>query len=397
MLRPIHPFPARMAPQLAIAALRRIPSESKVLDPMMGSGTVLRQATYLGHHAIGFDLDPLAVLMSKVWTTPVCEHSVDKLLAEVIELAKCDARDIYLSWIDDDKETKAFIDFWFAAPQQRDLRRLAYALFLIGRKKKPKLLAAANLLRVALSRLIITKDVGASLARDVSHSRPHKVSSSSDFEVFPAFHRSVQYVLRILKDAPPNNKAKVKQGDARSLKWVRDGSVDLVLTSPPYLNAIDYMRGHRLALVWLGYSLSELRSIRSSSIGAERAPDAEISEELLSSIGSSMGDIDRLPSRYTGMINRYIGDSYYMMSEIFRVLHQEGKAVLVVGNSCLNGVFINNSNAVVKAAYEVGLKLTTKNERELPDVRRYLPMPSKNGVALGKRMRTETVLHFKVA
>jgi len=44
-----------------------------------------------------------------------------------------------------------------------------------------------------------------------------------------------------------------------------------VLTSPPYLNAIDYLRGHRLALVWLGHELGPLKEIRANSVGAERA------------------------------------------------------------------------------------------------------------------------------
>lgn len=68
MIPPVHPFPARMAPEIAFRRLRRLPPGSVILDPMAGSGTVLRHATELGHKAIGFDLDPLAVLMTQVWT-----------------------------------------------------------------------------------------------------------------------------------------------------------------------------------------------------------------------------------------------------------------------------------------------------------------------------------------
>ena len=69
-LSPIHPFPARMAPEIVFHQLRGMASDALVLDPMAGSGTVLRAAAELGHRAIGFDLDPLAVLMARVWTTP---------------------------------------------------------------------------------------------------------------------------------------------------------------------------------------------------------------------------------------------------------------------------------------------------------------------------------------
>ena len=68
-IQPLHPFPARMAPELAIDTLRDLPGSSVVLDPMVGSGTVLRHASDMGHAAIGFDVDPLAVLISRVWTS----------------------------------------------------------------------------------------------------------------------------------------------------------------------------------------------------------------------------------------------------------------------------------------------------------------------------------------
>ena len=65
---PVHPFPARMAPGIALGVMSDM-EESLVLDPMMGSGTVLAMARAQGHRGIGFDIDPLAVLISKVWTT----------------------------------------------------------------------------------------------------------------------------------------------------------------------------------------------------------------------------------------------------------------------------------------------------------------------------------------
>ena len=42
-----------------------------------------------------------------------------------------------------------------------------------------------------------------------------------------------------------------------------------MLTSPPYLNAIDCMRSSKFSLVWVGRSVGELRRIRSAPVGAE--------------------------------------------------------------------------------------------------------------------------------
>jgi len=399
MIRPIHPFPARMAPELAIARLKTLAKKSVVLDPMAGSGTVLRQASQLGHRAVGFDTDPLSVRMSRVWTTPVIDETVDRITKKVLMAANAmsdSAPD--LPWIDRDDETSQFIDYWFADRQRADLRRLVTAIERQkeGLQRYPKK-AAVDVLRLALSRIIITKEHGASLARDVSHSRPHKVAKSSTFNVIPAFERAVKQIRKLLTESPPVGETTVSLGDARFLSSIGNGEVDAVLTSPPYLNAIDYMRGHRLSLVWLGYRLSDLRAIRSDAIGTERGPDHPQTRELFRDVQEAMGPIEKLSSRNASIVARYAEDIYRMISELARVLKPGGKAVLVVGNSCLKGTFIRNSEGVVEAARMVGLKLRRRVERDLPAGSRYLPMPRGRSQPLGRRMRTETILTFGAA
>lgn len=390
MISPVHPFPARMAPDLALQELRTLPPQSRVLDPMAGSGTVLRHAAELGHVALGFDMDPLAVLMSRVWVTPVDDQAIGAQLKWALtEVRALGRRDPDLPWIDDDSETSAFVRYWFASRQRADLRRLAYVLARRSRKSE----VARDVLRLALSRIIITKDYGASLARDVSHSRPHKVASVSTYDVQEGFARAVTVLRRSLALAPPPGRASVLRGDARGLHSVGNHSVDAVLTSPPYLNAIDYLRGHRMALVWMGHTVSELRAIRGHSIGAERAGTAE-SARLFDEIVRAMVVPGRLTTRHAGMVTRYAYDVYRVMSEIARVLKVQGRAVLVVGNSCLTDVFVRNARGVAKAGEMVGLRLDRKVERWLPVRRRYLPIPRASAAPLGRRMRTETILSF---
>lgn len=60
----VHPFPARMAPQFALDRLPRLRGRTlRVLDPMMGSGTIPVLAAMREHVAFGFDSDPLALLI----------------------------------------------------------------------------------------------------------------------------------------------------------------------------------------------------------------------------------------------------------------------------------------------------------------------------------------------
>src|SRR2546425_591383 len=85
---PIHPFPARMAPGIALDALGESTTPLRVLDPMMGSGTVLAVARSRGHRAYGIDTDPLAVMLSKVWTTTINPEPMLEKAMEVLHLAK---------------------------------------------------------------------------------------------------------------------------------------------------------------------------------------------------------------------------------------------------------------------------------------------------------------------
>jgi hypothetical protein len=379
-----------MAPEIAFEETASLAPGSRLLDPLAGSGTAVRVASEQGHQAIGFDLDPLAVLMTKVWTTPISTKGLRERAASVAEEARqLSATDIELPWIDEDEETTKFIDYWFDAPQQDDLRKISS---LLVDEQDPLF----DAMRIALSRIIITKKRGASLAWDVSHSRPHKKLDKNDFPVISEFLKSVNFVARRLETQPPPGNVQVAVGDARHLQQVPDESVHAVITSPPYLNAIDYMRGHKFALVWFGHSISELRSTRSVSVGSAKNPDPEadvaLAEELISALGRRLR---KLPEKDKRIIERYALDIHGIVSEIHRVLVPRGKAVLVVGNSSLKGIFIKNSLLVRTAAEHVGLQLSNERERDLPTSRRYLPPPTEDEQSdLKNRMKTESIITF---
>lgn len=390
----IHPFPARMAPEIALASLKDLCPGSRVLDPMTGSGTVARQAVSLGHSAQGFDLDPLAVLISKVSTTKVADEQIaaasERLLREASELKPFS---IDLPWIDESVQAAEFVRYWFGAAQIKNLRQIS---FLLNEPHRLEISDdVADVLRIALSRIIVTKKQSASLAQDTSHSRPHRVVIESDYDVYRGFAQSVRAVRRRLAAMDGTGHAKIAMGDARDLVAVSDNTIDAVLTSPPYLNAIDYLRGHRLSLIWLGHRLEDLSAARSASIGSERRPDKPIDQAFYADMKSAMGEIGDLPSRYHGMIERYIADIHRMLAELARVMKAGAHATFVMGNSCLRGAFIQNSEALAVAATKVGLAPFSRMERELPSQHRYLPTPA--GGALGKRMRSEVILTFAKA
>lgn len=384
-LSPIHPFPARMAPEIVMRELEGLPQQKSILDPMSGSGTVLRAAAELGHRAVGYDLDPLSVLMSRVWTTPFRVETLSKAAEKLVREAKA-TRNAHVSWIDDCRETRDFVDFWFAHKQKKALRQLSSSL-----AQKSGILADA--LRIALSRIVITKERGASIARDCSHSRPHRVFFENDYDVYSGFLRSAEQLADRLMPEKLLAPVSVDRGDARRLLDVPSNSVDLAITSPPYLNAIDYLRGHRLSLVWLGYGLPALRALRADSIGSERA--AKLALAQADKLLLQAGAIAKLPSREIGMVRRYAQDVYEFVCELARVLKKGGRVLLVVGNSRLKGVAVSNASITVAAATLAGLRLVRRSERLLPPSHRYLPTSSLQlRGTLHRRIHRETLLAF---
>jgi len=68
----LHAFAAKFPPQLPRVFIEGLTEKGEtVMDPMMGSGTAIVQVFLCGRRAVGFDIDPLAVMICSVKTHPV--------------------------------------------------------------------------------------------------------------------------------------------------------------------------------------------------------------------------------------------------------------------------------------------------------------------------------------
>lgn len=385
-LATIHPFPARMAPEVAREALDSVLPGGRVIDPMCGSGTVARAAVEAGLRCVASDVDPLAVLMARVWTRRISATD----LASGARALVSEAQALAPSAIERgrDVETQRFVAYWFADAQEDQLARLSTVL-------RQQTGPIKDALCLALSRIIVSKGMLASLARDTSHSRPHRVAVSNEFDVYSGFARASRYLATRLQPSRITGEAEVQCDDARTLVGWQDGTFDLAVTSPPYLNAIDYIRGHRLALVWLGYEVALLREIRATSVGAERGLDDSVAGCGVEPFVALQAGA-RMEPRHLGWIRRYAADMRRVLTQLRRVVRKDGGVVLVVGNSFLRGAIVDNAGLVASLAADLGLQITDRSVREIPARRRYLPPPGSGNGALDARLRAETVLSFCV-
>lgn len=290
-----------------------------------------------------------------------------------------------------DEPTRTFIDYWFDKENQLQLRALSEAIREIHDSERRAILWCG------FSRLIIAKSRGVSLAMDISHSRPHKIYQTAPIAPFDEF---LQAVNRVVKHSPFKGPAvampsvRVKRHDARRLP-LSDSTIDFVITSPPYLNAIDYIRCSKFSLVWMGYRVSELQNLRGNNIGSERSRGGPAISAQLERLLLSLGVSDLSP-RDTGMLRRYIFDLDMILGEISRVLTLNGRAIFVVGDSMVRGTFIRNSEVIRLLGAKHQLRLTKRVSRDLLPSRRYLPPPieGRESARLDERMRQEIILKF---
>lgn len=383
-LQPLHPFPARMAPDLAMKGLKGSSGQRLVvLDPMCGSGTALTEAAMVGHFPIGIDFDPLAVTLTNCALDPVEES--DLANAGEVVLSQSRRRKGKAQLKEASSTTREFVDYWFDADATAELAALAEAISEI------QFTPTRRALWCAFSRMIIVKSGGVSRARDLSHSRPHRAYDFGPSRPFDRFPKEVDRVgkrSRALRDALPLDQTGIAlRGDARAMP-IGPESVDIVICSPPYLNAIDYIRTSKFTLVWMGHRLHELREVRSHSVGSEAGGGARLRSDLPAEM---LQDLNGLEPRYQSIVARYATDLLEFAHELKRVLKSAGQFTLIVGNSTLRGVYVKNSELLKWSLSKVGLLLVSEILREIPDNRRYLPPPSTQKDQT-PRMREEVVI-----
>jgi DNA modification methylase len=387
-----HPFPARMPAPLAEHLLKSLLTRrATVLDPMVGSGSTLVAARKLGHHGFGVDIDPLAVLISRTATLSYERKCLEQLQARILKRATNIraglSRASVPKQLGSDEADKAFIYYWFPNVVQRQLICLARAI------REEQMRPLRDLAWIVFSSLIIAKENSVSYAIDVSRSRPRKDDRRKLDEPFNLWNRRFNQVVNRLPFIEAEDRQcepQIVQGDARCLLH-DSNSIDLVLTSPPYLNAIDYIRGHKFSLLWMGYDLKDLRTTRGRMIGTERGmwkPDG-----LPRPIERDLEEM--ISEEYTRAIaRRYLSDLRYSLLEMRRVVRPGGLIALVLSPRIVDRSKDDSVDLVRLIAKSADLRIAATVLRPLKEGRRSLPPPAtvSQRCRLAARMSSEAIV-----
>ena len=380
----LHPFAARFPHGLAgyfISGLTR-PGDT-VLDPMCGSGITLLEGWLAGRNVIGVDLDPLARRQSAARTTALDSRAVRAAGNAALERAAdlhagsshpADPLRFVRGAMDD--ATRKFLDYWFFPDTQRELAALTLA---VRTEPEPEL---RNLLEVIFSSTIVTKSGGVSRARDLAHTRPHRVSDKQPRSALRQFETLLNRAAHAYAaiDAAQVGESAVIAGDSRRLP-LRADSVDLIVTSPPYANALDYMRAHKFSLAWLGEPIPELTGLRARYIGSESAgrrmetgsAGRPVVADLPSPVQAVVDQLAAKDAPKSRVLARYFGDMAAAIGEMARVLRPASAAIIVVGPSVMRGLPIPTHQCLADVAADAGFDVVAVAPRSLNRDRRMMP------------------------
>lgn len=415
-----HSFPAKFPPQLPKLFIEEltVPNEV-VLDPMVGSGTTVLEAYLSGRKAIGFDIDPLALKISKVKTTPLDRKTLIEYGREIYTEAKIrigrNPEKLLKTFREKlDLKTKEFIDYWFLPEVEVELIALWQQISKLKDEKYK------NFFEVVFSSIIITKSGGVSMALDLGHTRPHRAKAilnkageviwgDKNYDVskrnsitkiyrspLEEFEKRFYQNLKGFIDRNDNRmKPEITHCDSQRL-CLSERSVDLIITSPPYAsNAIDYMRAHKFSLVWMGYNVEELTRKRRKYIGSE-ATTNYVFEDLPDFTSRKIEEISAVSKNRGNVLRRYYSEMVRTLKEMYRVLKHRKAAIVVVGNSVMKGIDTETHKCLEEIGRDIGFIVPHIGVRKLDRNKRMLPtgLTTDLNSQIQQRMHEEFVIGF---
>ena len=260
---PLHSYPARMHPATARVLIEALaadcPRDAAVVDPFCGGGTTLVEARARGLRAVGIDLSPLAVLLSraKTWSVPqrrrfevrdfgrgIAASSLDAAKSARRRGAAPPAHRKPAGF--DPKARDARLARWYAPHVRRELESISADLDDLRRDDAE----AADILTAAFSAILYkvssrSSDTdGTWVERNIARGNPTRL-----------FADRVELLANGLTELAktPGHPPLVIEGDARELpSLVAPRSAWAVITSPPYAGTYDYADQQRLRFDFLG-------------------------------------------------------------------------------------------------------------------------------------------------
>jgi len=354
--RPIHRwfwFPHSYSPDLVEAILSewRLPPGSLLLDPFVGAGTTLLVARELGMNAIGLDLSPLAVWVSRVKTRPYHKEELQALADRLLQIV----RQLLHSQPPSPLRPSTARLVRAFTPREYAILRLIDQILREELGKSD----AFGFFRLALLRVV--SRVSRAVA-DGGWFRWVELPDQAD-EIPTLFEEQVRTMLEDVGMTPLFGQVQVMQHDARRIHEVDfETKPDAVITSPPYPNRHDYTRAFHIELLFLGIDEDQIVSLRRTSLRSHVEARAVFPQspryrepELLTNLLKEWPTKRR---RVPDMLRGYFEDLYSVFWSMRKRLKPSAKLAFVVGNVRHAGIMIPVDELLAEIGEQAGYRWT---------------------------------------
>ncbi|UAJ10621.1 TRM11 family SAM-dependent methyltransferase [Glacieibacterium megasporae] len=349
-------YPAKFHPPVARSLVDGFsrPGET-VFDPFCGSGTTLVEALVAGRNAVGTDVDPLAVFIASAkvrrYDLANVATTVDGLTAMLRRMSEADLA-LWGPFIGDIPENAFAVASGELSAWIPELPRMNH---WFRRRVVLQLAAIRRLVEVHSPSREFARLCFAAIIRNASNADPVPVSGlevTSHMRAKEEAGRSVDpyglMIATLRKTSQAVNefadhrdgvhRARVAIADARTIDGGTAGRIDAVITSPPYLTAVDYYRRHTLEMYWLGLTASSRERLKllPRYIGRDRVSIGAVNVDACS-LGATVarrwrplfGELE--PYRSRVFVHYCVGIAQ-SLGRVASLLPDHGKAVVVVGN-----------------------------------------------------------------
>ncbi|MCL4557418.1 MAG: excisionase family DNA-binding protein [Deltaproteobacteria bacterium] len=385
-----HNYPAMFIPQVARKLIQAFSSEGEtVCDIFCGSGTTLVESSLLNRNSIGIELNPLAVLIAKVKTTPINPQTLTDKLKVIL---------------DDYKSAKSVsppkftnLDFWFSESAIRDLSKLKQAIWNISEEN------IRNFFSVCFSEVVriisFTKHKEFKLVRDKD-----KLEKSFKQNVLKEFMKlcenNILGMKEYINDITPNAHARIILGDSTKDNGIPENSIDFIITSPPYGDSrttVAYGQFSRLPSQWLELLPAHIKDVDKELLGGKN--NISLDDQILDLSETLKLSINVLKEkdmeRAKDVLSFYI-DLNKAISQAYKLLKSKRYFCVIIGNRTVKELVLKTDEIISELAEKIGFIPQGILYRNIPNKR----MPLKNSPTnehgkTGLTMQKESIVLLK--
>lgn len=329
----------RLTPAYSESLVRNIlqqhPHYDQILEPFGGTGTTALVASELGKACDLLDINPFLIWLAQAKCANYTPDEIAHASQIGYELTTCtdQANEIPSLWL----PPISHIERWWDSPTQVGLAHLLKGI----QHAFPNPTPTRDLLLIAFCQLII--DV--SLASFQHQSVSFKNTSHNPIDSFNLSTRFYHLLLGVLQTAsqPLLGQIRATLSDSRTLIDATTSAYSAVITSPPYVNRMSYIRELRPYMYWLGY-LTEARQageldwlaiggtwgIATSRLKGWSPPNEVV---LPDAVYQVVERIQQHSPTLANYVHKYFVDISIHFTNLYPLLVRGGKLYYVVGNS----------------------------------------------------------------